>query len=104
VEHGSTGSRAGPDDSAEHGSTDDAGVTIRLTALDGEHGFAVEDDGPGVDPAHRDSVFERGYTTSDDGTGFGLAIVRSIADAHGWSVGLAESDAGGARFEFGFDR
>ena len=45
-------------------------------------------------------MFESGYTTSEDGTGFGLAIVRTIAEAHDWSVTLAESEAGGARFEF----
>jgi signal transduction histidine kinase len=43
-------------------------------------------------------VFDSGYTTGD-GTGLGLPIVRSIADAHGWSVSVTESDAGGARFE-----
>jgi signal transduction histidine kinase len=46
-------------------------------------------------------VFESGYTTDDDGTGFGLAIVDQIASAHGWTPEVTESDAGGARFEFG---
>ena len=63
-------------------------------------GFFVEDDGPGVPEADRERVFEVGYTDHDDGTGFGLPIVRRIADAHGWSVRLAEGSAGGARFEF----
>jgi signal transduction histidine kinase len=45
-------------------------------------------------------VFESGETFSVDGTGFGLAIVEDIAEAHGWRVELAESDSGGARFEF----
>lgn len=62
-------------------------------------GFAVSDDGPGIDPADLDSVFDAGYTTApDSGTGYGLAIVEKVASAHGWTVDVAESDAG-ARFE-----
>ena len=45
-------------------------------------------------------MFESGYTTSETGTGFGLAIVERIAEAHGWEVTLIESESGGARFEF----
>jgi signal transduction histidine kinase len=62
-------------------------------------GFYVADDGPGVPEADREQVFERGYTTSDGGTGFGLAIVRDIVDAHGWTVDVRTSAAGGARFD-----
>lgn len=60
-------------------------------------GFYVEDDGPGVPPEHRADVFEMGYTTAEDGTGFGLSIVQRIAESHGWQLSLA--DDGGARFE-----
>jgi len=63
-------------------------------------GFFISDDGPGIDEDSRESVFNPGYTTADDGTGFGLAIVKRIVDAHGWSVRVIESNAGGARFEF----
>jgi two-component system OmpR family sensor kinase len=45
-------------------------------------------------------VFDPGYTTEQGGTGFGLAIVEDVAEAHGWTVELAESESGGARFEF----
>ena len=47
----------------------------------------------------RESVFESGYSTDDDGTGFGLAIVEEIANAHGWRVTVTESETDGARFE-----
>ena len=110
VEHGSTGprsqapedgegrspsdSRPGADDSVEHGG---ANVTVTVGALD--DGFYVADDGPGIPAAARDTVFEAGYSTAADGTGFGLRIVERVADAHGWTVELAESEAGGARFE-----
>lgn len=45
-------------------------------------------------------MFEYGYSTDQDNTGFGLAIVEQIAEAHGWRVELVEADSGGARFEF----
>jgi PAS domain S-box-containing protein len=122
VEHGSTGSQNATrsDDAVEHGSTSpdsqarqdavehgpgdagsgdatDSAVSVRVGRLD--DGFYVADDGPGVPASERDEVFESGYTTTEGGTGFGLAIVRTIAEAHGWTVGVTESEAGGARFE-----
>ena len=63
-------------------------------------GFYVEDDGPGVPAAERERVFQRGYTTADDGVGWGLVVVEHIATAHGWAVSLDEAGTGGARFEF----
>ena len=45
----------------------------------------------------RGKIFEHGYTTNDAGTGFGLSIVREIAEAHGWTVRALDHD-GGARF------
>ncbi|VTT87419.1 HTR-like protein [Halorubrum sp. DM2] len=76
-------------------------VTVRVREHAG--GFHVEDDGPGIDEDMVDAVFEPGFTTASDGTGFGLTIVKRIADAHGWAVDVTESDAGGARFEFAVD-
>ncbi|AAV48050.1 HTR-like protein [Haloarcula marismortui ATCC 43049] len=74
-------------------------VTVEVGDLD-DPGFYVADDGGGIPPEKHDTVFESGYTTTDGGTGFGLAIVKEIAAAHDWSVSVTESDAGGARFEF----
>jgi len=59
----------------------------------------VSDDGPGIASDEQSQVFESGYTTSDDGSGFGLAIVRQICEAHGWEIDVTKSAAGGARFE-----
>ncbi len=78
----------------EHGGDD---VTVRVGRL--EDGIYLEDDGPGIPPDAREAVFEPGYTTSGDGTGFGLAIVKRIAEAHGWTVSVTDATAGGARFE-----
>ena len=80
----------------DHGG-DDTAVRVGTTG----EGFYVEDDGPGIPPEDRSDVFTPGYTTAADGTGFGLAIVNEIAEAHGWRVSVTESAAGGARFEVG---
>jgi len=76
----------------EHGSHD---VTVRVGTLSA--GFYIEDDGPGIPPAHRDRVFEESYTTTNEGSGLGLAVVDAVADAHGWTVTLEESVSGGTR-------
>ena len=91
------------DASGERPSTspEDAAVHVRVTRTD--DGFAVADDGPGIDPDQREAVFEPGHTTAPGGTGFGLAIVDRIAEAHGWTVSVTESREGGARFEFRCD-
>jgi len=62
-------------------------------------GFFVEDDGPGIPDDKRTDVFEHGFTTSDEGTGFGLSIVDTIVEAHGWEIHLGETGGDGARFE-----
>jgi PAS domain S-box-containing protein len=89
VEHGSTAGRGSPSADA-----------VRVQVGDLAGGFYVEDDGPGIPVDRREAVFEPGHTTSDSGTGFGLAIVDRIADAHGWTVAVADGPEGGARFEF----
>ncbi len=72
-------------------------VGIRVGAL--RDGFFVEDDGPGIPPEDRESLFDVGYSTSTDGSGLGLAIVKRIVEAHGWSIHVTEGSDGGARFE-----
>ena len=74
------------------------GQDLTVTVGDIPDGFYVADDGPGVSPADRDRVFERGVA-SGGGTGLGLPIVERVVDIHGWSVGVTESERGGARFE-----
>ena len=64
-----------------------------------DDGFYIEDDGPGIPEDRQDSVFTAGYSTSDDGTGFGLSIVKRVAEAHGWEIRVTESTESSARFE-----
>lgn len=78
----------------EHGGP---GVSITVGGL--ADGFCVEDDGPGIPENKQDNVFEAGYTTIQDGTGFGLSIVSQIVEAHEWDIHVTESSNGGARFE-----
>ena len=80
----------------EHGGES---VTVTIGVLDDKRGFYVADDGPGIPEAEREDVFDSGYTTSNDGTGFGLAIVSRICAAHGWDITATESESGGARIE-----
>ncbi len=81
--------------SVEHTDSD---TTVTVGTL--SDGFYVEDDGPGIPPEDRESVLTTGTSGLAHGTGLGLAVVRRIAEGHGWSLHLTESDDGGARFEF----
>lgn len=78
----------------EHGGTD---VTVRVGTLD--DGFYIEDTGPGIPPDERNAVFESGYTTAQEGTGFGLAIVKRIVEAHEWEIDVTAGRSGGTRLE-----
>jgi PAS domain S-box-containing protein len=73
--------------------------TVTVTVRDMDNGFSVADDGPGIIDDEREKVFDAGYSTTDEGTGFGLNIVQEIAEAHGWEISVTDSETGGARFE-----
>jgi len=73
---------------------------LELLARHGNSGRAqivVSDDGPGVPVELRERIFERFFTTRTRGNGIGLAIVKSVVEAHQGSVRLADS-ARGASF------
>ena len=67
----------------------DGPVTVEVT---------VQDSGVGIEPADLDHIFDAFYTTKAEGLGMGLAIVRSIVEAHGGRVGARNNPEGGATF------
>jgi signal transduction histidine kinase len=76
-------------------------VLISSLVEAGDSGLAitVDDDGPGLDPAKRDLVLQRGVRADETapGSGLGLAIVRDLAELHRGSIALGESPLGGLR-------
>jgi PAS domain S-box-containing protein len=74
-------------------------LTIVSGADDANDMFVeVRDTGPGLDPEKRDRLFQSFYTTKPDGIGMGLAISRSIAEAHGGRLSAAPNKPCGAVF------
>ena len=106
IEHNSAynGRESHTADAVDHG---ESNLTVTVGGFGGidestdtARGFYVADDGVGIPPQKRESVFEAGWTEKTDGTGLGLAIVEGIARGHGWEMSIEESDGGGAQFEF----
>jgi signal transduction histidine kinase len=73
-----------------------------MTQLSGSGSIrvAVRDYGSGFSEATEERLFEHFYTTKKDGLGMGLAIVRSIVEAHCGKITAGNAEGGGARFEF----
>jgi PAS domain S-box-containing protein len=67
---------------------------------DGTICVAVRDYGSGIPELTPERLFEQFFTTKEQGLGMGLAIVRSIVEAHGGSIVAENADGGGARFHF----
>ncbi|WP_408959112.1 PAS domain S-box protein [Natrinema sp. 74] len=84
-------------------------VTVRVGPLEaddwesGVRGFFVADDGDGLPEELQGRLFDPSVSSSSEGLGIGLWIVREVAAGHGWSVAATESEGGGARFEFETD-
>jgi len=74
-------------------------ITVGVLGDDDVGGFYIEDDGEGIRDDERKEVLEWGHTSTSDGTGFGLAIVNEIVEAHGWEISVTDANSGGARFE-----
>jgi signal transduction histidine kinase len=62
--------------------------------------IAVQDSGPGLDPAQLPHIFETFYTTKSLGMGMGLAISRSIIEAHYGRLWVSSNTPTGAVFQF----
>ncbi|WP_051334671.1 PAS domain S-box protein [Bradyrhizobium sp. Ai1a-2] len=70
----------------------------------GAVGVAVHDTGVGLDPSNVERLFEAFYTTKSEGMGMGLAICRSIIEAHGGRLGASPNQPCGAVFKFSLPR
>jgi signal transduction histidine kinase len=74
-------------------------VVVASSQGDGGIVITVDDDGPGVAQSKRDVVLQRGVRADEaaPGSGFGLAIVRDLAELYGGSISLDSSPVGGLR-------
>jgi two-component system, sensor histidine kinase FlrB len=82
------------------------GGELVITSYDGVRGFELEvaDSGPGLTEEEQRRVFEPFYSTKQNGTGLGLAVVYHVAEAHGGTVTAANCPEGGAAFTIRFPR
>jgi signal transduction histidine kinase len=74
------------------------GAIVLRAAVDGEVTLDIADTGPGIDPDHADSVFDRFYRVGDpdrDGFGLGLAIAEESVKLLGGTIGILETPGGG---------
>ena len=62
--------------------------------------ISVQDSGPGFDPENLDHLFDAFYTTKPQGLGMGLAISRSIVEAHGGRLWATANAQRGTVFQF----
>jgi len=71
---------------------------------DGAVRVSVRDYGVGISPETRSRLFEQFFTTKAEGLGMGLAIARSIVEAHAGTIDAESAEDGGARFHFTLPR
>ena len=76
-------------------------VVVTASCRDGEVVIVVDDDGPGIDPANRERVLQRGVRADEaaPGSGLGLAIVSELAELYGGSLSLDTAPGGGLRVQ-----
>jgi signal transduction histidine kinase len=82
-------------------------VTVSAARVGRRAEIRVDDEGPGVPPEARQTIFEPfsrlpgTWRRGDEGAGLGLAIANRLAELHGGSLGVSDAPGGGARFVLG---
>lgn len=76
-----------------------AQITLSCDYSGNRISLIVQDNGPGIPESKIKQIFEPFFTTKSQGTGLGLAVVSSVAKAHGGEVSVSNVQQGGARFE-----
>ncbi|MBT8441689.1 MAG: PAS domain-containing sensor histidine kinase [Gammaproteobacteria bacterium] len=76
----------------------DARLTIEARIGNYDVEIRVSDNGPGIPPEQHERIFEPFFTSRPDGTGLGLAVARSVAEAHHGSLQLDANATRGATF------
>jgi signal transduction histidine kinase len=73
-------------------------VTVQLRSDSNHVQLGVVDQGVGIDLAAQENLFDAFFTTRSHGTGVGLAVVKRIADEHGFAVRVESAQGQGATF------
>lgn len=75
-------------------------IKMKISSENDECIITIEDNGKGIDDKDKDRIFEKGYNFGEKGgTGLGMYIAKEVAENYNGSVGAADSDLGGARFD-----
>ena len=70
-------------------------VRVRLAPRRGRPLLTISDDGPGIAPEARAHIFEPLFTSKENGTGLGLAVVQRAAEEHGWRLRVCSAPGRG---------
>jgi signal transduction histidine kinase len=73
-------------------------IWVRLTEQAGLVELSITDNGTGIKPMNREKIFQPFFTTKEDGAGMGLAVVRSLVEAAGGTIGYEDVAEGGSCF------
>jgi two-component system sensor histidine kinase FlrB len=79
-------------------------VTLKATQRGDRVEFTVRDNGPGIAPSIQSRVFEPFFSTRPAGTGLGLAVVKTVTEAHGGGLALHSEIDGGTRIDIDLPR
>ncbi len=73
----------------KHGKPDQIAIKIRKYSSGSR--LYIKNDGKPIHPDSAKKIFDHGFTTDRESSGFGLTIVKKIVEAHGWKIELVKS-------------